>query len=191
MAKKFRFKLAPVLKYRETIQEECRTRFLQVQEMRNQQMRELDKLREESSRAVESMTDAKTGTLDMSRVLVLNRYITGLNISQQQGTVQLRAIEREAEKRRDELVIARKDVRVMEKLEERRFEEHLYEEGREETKVFDEIAGQAHRRRELEDERHGEERVAGAEALRVAQIAQAAYGGNQPTASRPAFQAEG
>jgi|GEM_PF-2184332 len=172
MAKKFRFKLAPVLKYRETIQEERRTRYLQIQEMRNQKIRELEALKGEASAAVESMVDAQTGTMDVSRIKLLNRYITGLNVSQQQRSMQLRSIEGEAEKRREELVVARKDVRVMEKLQDKRLGEYEYEERREETKTYDEIASQAHRRRSIQEGRN-----AGLGAMRTQAIAAAAYGG--------------
>ena len=59
MAKKFKFRLAPVLKYREWIEDEARKRFIEIQQVRDQKLMDLEILRTQSSHAVEAMIDAE------------------------------------------------------------------------------------------------------------------------------------
>jgi len=142
MAKKFKFKLEPVLRYRERIEEEVRGRFAQIQAIRNEKQAQLDSVREDARRARETMNEAKLGNIDVNKIRTLNRYITGLAVSELQRSGELRVIEGEVEKRRLEFVAARQQTKVMTNLKERRIEEHVYEEGQEETRLFDEMAGQ-------------------------------------------------
>ncbi len=143
MAKKFRFKLQPVLRYRERIEEETRGRFAKIQQLQQAKEREISELQRQNGEALGAMVDAQSGDVDMARVRILNRYITGLNISSLQRQGELRAIQGEVEKRRRELVRARQEVRVLDKLKDRRYQDHLYEENQEEMKIFNEIAIQA------------------------------------------------
>ena len=144
MAKKFNFKLQAVLRYRQSIEDDKRSRFVAIQGTRDLQQKKIDSLKEESTKALEAMVDAKTGAVDVARVKLLNRYITGLNVSSRQAEGEMRVIEKEVDKRREELVVARQGVRVLEKVRERKVAEHQYEENREETRNFDEIASQKH-----------------------------------------------
>ncbi|MCK6439188.1 MAG: flagellar export protein FliJ [Planctomycetes bacterium] len=155
MAKKFNFRLQPVLKYRQWIEDETRKRFLEIQRVRNEKQHELDGLRDDTQKAVNAMVDAKTGNVDVHRVRTLNRYITGLNISTMQREGELRAIDGEVDKRRDEFVAARRGVKSMEKLKERRVREHDYEEVREMTKELDESGANGQRRKKLVDQQDG------------------------------------
>lgn len=140
MAKKFKFKLAPVLKYRSMIEDEMKTRFAHAQGIRNAKEAEIRSLQQESAQAKDAMLDAKTGRIDGTMLRNLNRYITGLHVSEMQRSGELRAIEVEVEKRRLEFVESRKQVRVIEKVKEKLQESHRYEENREATALFDELA---------------------------------------------------
>lgn len=142
MAKKFKFRLDPVLRFRERTEEDMRNRFLHIQAIRNDKQTQLDRLRDDAKRARESMNDAKQGNIDISKVRILNRYITGLSVSEQQRSGELKVIDTEVEKRRQEFVAARQQTKVMTNLKDRRKSEHEYEESQDETRQFDEIAGQ-------------------------------------------------
>lgn len=142
MAKAFKFRLEPVLRFRERVEESVRTRFVEIQQIRNEKQTQLEKLQQEQADARKSMSEAKSGVLDVSRLKLMNRYLTGLMVSERQRQGELRAIDVEVEKRRIEFVEARKQVKVMDKLKDRKREEHEYEESVEQTKLFDEIAVQ-------------------------------------------------
>ncbi|MCA8938300.1 MAG: flagellar export protein FliJ [Planctomycetes bacterium] len=151
MAKAFKFKLAPVLKYREIIEDEAKSRFATITQIRNTKAQELDALIGEQDHAKQEMVSHKLGNIDTFALRSLNRYITGLTMSQQRTEGELRMVDQEVEKRRLEFVEARKGVRVMEKLREKQEDHHNYLADQEQMRVFDEMALQRKRREELEE----------------------------------------
>ena len=147
MARKFKFKLQPVLRYRERIEDETRKRFLEIQRIRDEKLTDLEKVRRQTLDALNAMQDAESGRVDVPRVKLLNRYLTGLHQTELKRKGELRAIEGEVEKRREEFVSARQGVKVMEKFRERQTKHHAYEEGRAETKDLDEMGAVATQRK--------------------------------------------
>lgn len=155
MAKKFIFKLEPVLKYRRRIEDETRKRFLDIQRVRAEKEAEMERLRHETQLALDAMVDAKNGHVDVPKVRLLNRYLTGLGISSTQRQGEIKVIDKEVDKRRQELVFARQGVKAMERLKDRRHEDYVYQEQREETKALDEIGAMSIQRQKQELTRIG------------------------------------
>jgi flagellar protein FliJ len=139
---KFRFRLATLLRLREAARDERRAQLAEaylaeqkLNEHRAQVMSEEEALRRRYGHA------ASPGALDVDRLLDAHRYQAVL-------TVQLKFIEDQAaklaaeiDKRRQTLVGAEREVRVLENLRETWKERHRQAEQLAEMKSIDEVAG--------------------------------------------------
>ena len=80
------------------------------------------------------------GEIQVDSLLQTHRYEIVLLAQKQQLEQQVAQIVEEVERRRLALVEADRQVRVLEKLRDKRFAEHQHQELKVETKLFDEIA---------------------------------------------------
>jgi len=119
---RFRFRLASVLKLREAARDERRA--------------ELAGLRGEWRAA------AGPGVVDVDRLLDGQRYELLLRAYRRQIDAQRSMLAPEIERRRQAVVQANREVRVLEKLRDRQAQRHRAEEERQLTKQLDEIAQQ-------------------------------------------------
>lgn len=137
----FRFRLATLLRVRETARDECRVSLADAQradeELRDQLAR-LGEIRlglqEECRKA------AEPGSLDVERLAESHRYDAALRVEEDGLRRRRETLAAEIEQRRQAVLAADRDVRVLEKLRERRLQRHRIEEGRQESKLLDEAA---------------------------------------------------
>ncbi|MGA2065371.1 MAG: flagellar export protein FliJ [Thermoguttaceae bacterium] len=139
----FRFRLSPVLQVREAARQERRSRLgeaYRADELLQRRLQavesELDQLRGVSRRA------ARPGPVDVDRLVESQRYALGLRSQQAQILRQREDLAAEIQRRRQALLEADREVRVLEKLRQRQAERHRVEEDRREAKRLDEIAQQ-------------------------------------------------
>ena len=83
---------------------------------------------------------ARVGEFSVSRVLEIERYELVLKARTTDLTKQQEAVAFEVERRREELAIAEQQLRVVEKLDDRRRREFERREARQEQAILDEIA---------------------------------------------------
>ena len=76
----------------------------------------------------------------MDRLLEVSRYELLLRFQQQQAGQQHEMVQAEIERRREALVDANRQVRVLEELRRKQLERHRQEESRQEIKRLDEAA---------------------------------------------------
>jgi flagellar FliJ protein len=138
---KFKFRMATLLKVRETVRDDRRAELLEAQraddilgQRQEQFERELDALRSAYRQA------AGPGTVDVDRLVTTQRYELSLKVQVQQLGRQRELLAGEIERRRQALVQANREVRVLEKLRERQTEHHAQEEDHRERKLLDEVA---------------------------------------------------
>jgi len=139
----FIFRLKTLLRLRESRRDECRASLAEayrIDEVLKGQIdslcRELDALREFCRR------NASPGTIDIDRLVEAQRYELVARAQQQKIAKQREAVAAEIERRRDALVDADREVRVLEKLRERQIEQHRRDEELREAKRLDEVASQ-------------------------------------------------
>jgi flagellar FliJ protein len=144
----FKFRLTTMLRLREATRDERRGLLAQAyaaQQKLADQRHELERQMGEHRSA--KLQGAK-GRLDVDRLLDANRYQLVLQAEMNVLTRQEAVLEAETEKRRQALVAADRDVRVLEKLRDKQYQRFLEQEAVLQGKQLDEIAG---RRRELEE----------------------------------------
>jgi flagellar FliJ protein len=139
----FRFRLSPVLQVREAARDERRTALgeaYRADELLRQRLEaveaELQRLRGLAREA------ARPGPVDVDRLVEAQRYALRLRSAQAQILRQREELAAEIQRRRQALLVADREVRVLEKLRQRQADRHRREEDRREVKRLDELAQQ-------------------------------------------------
>ncbi len=139
----FIFRLTALLRLRESRRDECRAALAEayrIDDVLRKQFesltRELDSLREFCR------LKASPGAVEIDRLVEAQRYELVARAQQQNIAQQRQTVAAEIERRRQALVEADREVRVLEKLRERQAEQHRCEEDLREVKRLDEVASQ-------------------------------------------------
>lgn len=144
----YRFRLATLLRLREAARDERRTRLAEAQRAEDivvARLREIDvELAEQRRVPVTATTPGRRINLD--QLLDAERYEMLLRVERQSVERQRADIVEEIERRRQALVAADREVRILEKLRERQEEHFRAEQNRREIGILDEVAALRHSR---------------------------------------------
>jgi flagellar FliJ protein len=138
---KFKFRLQTLLRLREATRDERRAALgqaYQAAEILEQQKKELEG--ELGRLMVESRAACGPGPLDVDRLLDARRFELSLRAGLDQLRRQQAAVAAEIERRREALVEANREVRVLELLRDKQILKHRQEEESRALKVLDETA---------------------------------------------------
>jgi flagellar FliJ protein len=140
---RFKFRLATLRKIRETIRDDRRARLAEayradeiLEEQADEIGRNLGMLYEECRRV------SSPGEVDVDRLTQAHLHELVLRGQQHQLRLQRERVAVETEARREALVQANREVRILEKLEEKQRDRYRREESRRETRLLDEVAQQ-------------------------------------------------
>jgi len=139
MAKRFRFRLQNVLRYRQRLEEKAKKDLALAQRDLIEQQRRLDRLWSERAEQQARLASKAVARLDMSEVMSYHSYIYAIEARLRREGLELVRREAAAEKKRLELVEASRAKRALEILREKRFGEYLKYLDSEERKALDEI----------------------------------------------------
>jgi len=133
--------LATLLKLREAVRDERRAELAQAYRADDV----LNKLLEQTRTELNSLEDqcrkaAGPGTIDIDRLIEVQRYEIILKLQQRHLNEQRGRLAAEIERRRVALLAANREVRILEKLRERQLEQYQQAENRLDVKRLDEIA---------------------------------------------------
>ena len=147
---RFTFRLATLLRLRENDRDQRRAELAQAyraDDILRQQEEQTE--RERIELLAKSREAAGPGTVDVDRLIQTQRYELLLKTHRQQLGRQREAVADEIGRRRETLVLANREVRILENLREKQAQRHREEEGRRETKRLDEVALQRVGREEM------------------------------------------
>jgi flagellar FliJ protein len=137
---RFRFRLQTLRRLREITRDELRVRLAEA--YRAEQILADERAALETERAGLAELQRQLvdrGALDVNRVLAAQRYQLVLEAQSRTLAEQAARLEEEIERRREAVVDADRQVRVLDKLRERREREHRYAAERAEAKRLDEV----------------------------------------------------
>ena len=151
MARRFRFNLQTVLRYREIMEEERRREFLEASRLvdeerlrREEYDRERGQIQDEIVRSFAEQSPFQSIVSSYHIVGQLENAMVASMKRQQQ-------LELEREKRRQAMITARQETRMMETLKEHRQEEFVREQEKVEQSLLDELSIQSRARRVREE----------------------------------------
>jgi flagellar export protein FliJ len=145
----FRFRLSTLLRLREAWRDERRTHLAEAQQAEQLVLHRIAEIERELAELQRRALDAaRPGTVNVDRLAEAARYEMILKVERQSADQQRQAVAAEVQKRRETLVAADREVRVLEKLRDTQRERHREEETRQETKRLDEMAARRHESKE-------------------------------------------
>jgi flagellar FliJ protein len=137
----FRFRLETLLRLRQAARDQCRLRLAESQRADEELRRRLAGLGKEQERLHEHCRRAAgPGAIDNERLIEADSYAAVLRREQAELRRQRETLAGEIQTRRDVLLQADRDARVLEKLRDRQHERHRQDQQRRESKQLDESA---------------------------------------------------
>jgi flagellar FliJ protein len=138
---RFKFRLATLLKLRESARDERRTELAQAYQADDVVGGHLQQVHDELGALKNQRREAAgPGAVDIDRLIEAQRYEVILKARQRQMNEQRARLAAEIERRRVALLAANREVRILEKLRDRQTEQFLQAENRLDIKRLDEIA---------------------------------------------------
>ena len=139
-AKKFKFRLDPLLKLRKHREKERQKEHAAAVAEADKQKQLNGDIDTARVNTLDYQRTRLAGKLSIPEALIHSRYIMKLKRERMAGTELLHALQREAEKKRAKLVIAARDRKIFEKLKEKQQSRHRSKIERQDQKELDEVA---------------------------------------------------
>jgi flagellar FliJ protein len=140
---KFTFRLATLLRVREAARDQRRSELAEAHRVDDVLKRRIDLLAEEfDSLQQQCRKTVAPGLVNVDQLVEAQRYTVALHMQQGQLARQRETVQTEIGRRRQALLEANRDVRVLENLREKQLRQHRQEEERREMRRLDEVAQQ-------------------------------------------------
>jgi len=146
-AKKFKFRLEPLLKLRRHREKERQKDHSAAAAEVHRQKLELQTVDHNRLRALDHQRQRLTGSISVAEALVYSRYLMKLKRQRLAGTGLLHALEKEAERKRRKLIEAARERKTYELLKDKQHLRHRQGIEKQDQKELDEVAVTSHRRR--------------------------------------------
>jgi flagellar FliJ protein len=145
MAARFKFRLEGLLKLRRSLEEEAQRELARMIALGQAAAAKLEELRRTQADTVDGRRLAPNQVVDLERLRATERYLLVVERRIQWAEQELREAEQRVAEARLALVKAHQDHLMLQRLKERRLEQHNQERQLEEVKDMDEIAVLRHR----------------------------------------------
>jgi flagellar protein FliJ len=140
----FRYRLATLLRLRESARDEKRAHLAEAYRAAQVLEERLAEVNAEIAEArAAAVAGAKPGAINVDHLVISHRYELVLKAQRNTIVQQQQQVAQEVERRRLALVEADRQVRVLEKLREKKQVEHRQQEERRDQKLMDEVASRA------------------------------------------------
>lgn len=134
----FNFKLEKVLNYKETVENEKKTKFAQIKQRLHKEESLLDDYYKQKKSIIEEKNSFNEN-IKAGELYLYNLYIDTINKKiERQKSIILKTKE-ELNKAKDEMLNAVKEKKIFEKLKENKYEEFISEQEKEEEKIVDNL----------------------------------------------------
>ena len=139
----FEFRLQSVLRVREAERDEKRSQLAEAYHVEQVLKGQASQLSDELADVQQEIRNrSKPGQIDVDHLLASHRHAIAVRAQQAQLAAQMEQVQTEIQRRRTLLVEADKQVRVLEKLRQRRLQQHRQGQQQAEIKTLDEISAQ-------------------------------------------------
>lgn len=162
MAKKFKFRLESVLKYRKIIEDEKKREFAEANKAVEEQRLKIRDLEEERMEVLNSIRDMRSGkekqSLNMSSMVDAMRIVGGIEMGISSAQNEEKRLEKEVTGKRQAFVESQRDKKAIEILRDKRKKSYLKEVDAERQQILDELSIRMAKRRLEEEQRDAEYR---------------------------------
>lgn len=151
MARRFRFNLEAVLRYRVIMADERRREFLEAKKLVDEEIQRREEMKRERGQMQDEIVRAFEERAPMQTVMASYHMVGKLENAMADSLRRQQQLEVEVERRRQAMITANQEKQVMESLKERRREEYVKEQDRLEQAFLDELSIQSRARRRREE----------------------------------------
>ncbi|GHT45847.1 flagellar export protein FliJ [Planctomycetales bacterium] len=143
----FQFRLDPLITIRDNTLKERQGELAKAYEAHAKVEEWMQEVQKTLTENTESMRQAiqKGGAIDVNYLLGVQRQEMFLKSERTRFEGMMKEIDEEIEKRRQAVMQANKELKIVEKLKEKRYEKYISEENLKESKMLDEVAGNIRR----------------------------------------------
>lgn len=153
-AKKFKFRLEPLLKLRKHREKERQKEHAEAQAKVYEQESSLQVMDRHRLSTLDTQRKRLTGSISVAETLICSRYLVKLKRDRLAGNELLHGLRKEEETRRDKLVVSARERKIFEMLREKQEKKHLDEIHKADRKELDEIASMADQRNKKKGRRN-------------------------------------
>jgi len=146
--RKFKFKLQPVLKHRQKKEDILKKELAEIRQLYEKEKQLLEQLKSKLAELQEELRVKQCSSVDASDIAVCSNYIDRVQREIETQVSRVADIAKEVIKAQERLMQASRDKKVLEKLHDKKYEEHKQESERIEQGLIDEIATVRHGRSE-------------------------------------------
>lgn len=146
MAKKFKFNLQPVLRYREIIEEQKKKDFAIANRASEEEKMRHNTMSSEREITQQDVIQLYAGKADFAEVVEAYRHINTLDLGMVRSRMKQAKLDEVTNSKRNDLVESGRNRRVLELLKEKRREAHVTQADHEEQTEIDELAIKVQRR---------------------------------------------
>jgi flagellar FliJ protein len=140
---KFKFRMATLLRLRETTRDQRRGELAEAYRVDEVLQRQLQQIQGDlTALRLQCRSAVGPGEVNVDRLVEAQRYEVALLAQQQQVVRQREQVQNEIQRRRQILVEANREVHVLESLRDKQADRHRQEEDRRDMKRLDEVAQQ-------------------------------------------------
>ncbi|MBN2710944.1 MAG: hypothetical protein JXR97_00715 [Planctomycetes bacterium] len=151
MAKKFDFRLQPVLRYREMIEKEKMKDFAIANREVDEQVLHMNSMQDERDSTQDEVREIYAKNESFDKVVEHYRFINAVDLQLAMGARKLKKLETVRDDKMRVFINSRKDRRALELLKDKKKEEHDYDVSCEVQHELDELSIRAKRRRDEEE----------------------------------------
>lgn len=140
----FNFRLQRVLHYKQQVEGQKKQELFHLLKIFHEEEKVLHRLNELLLQKLSEFETKQEGDLDILELLFYSSYVARVNREIEEQQKKLVELSKRIEKKREEVIVASRERRVLEQLREKKYKEFLREEGRREQKFLDEIGNNAY-----------------------------------------------
>lgn len=134
----FNFKLERVLNYKETLENEKKSKFAQAKQKLAKEESLLDDYYKHKNLIVKEKNSVSI-KIKAGELVLYNSYIDTINKRIENQKIIVTRTKGELEKAKDEMINAVKEKKIFQKLKENKYQEYIYQLGKEEEKIIDSL----------------------------------------------------
>ncbi len=138
--KRFSFRLEPVLKERRRREDRLTCELAETRRSLEDALAVLREIEARNTAMFELIRKGQERDLDIEKILRITSYVKYLQVAKEEQKEKIKVLLEEMEKKQEELVLAMKARKAVERLKEHKFEEFMKEEQLAEQMLIDELA---------------------------------------------------
>jgi len=151
MARRFRFALKPVLRLREMVEGRKKKDFALANRAVDEERMRRQSMQHDREETQENVREVYAQGGDFERIVDMYRYINSLDLQLAKNSRKLADLNAVRDQKRNDLVVAQKERKALELLEDKRREAHQRDSARQRQNELDALAVQYKQHREMEE----------------------------------------